>query len=402
MTTLQTLPEEIIQRLRATNLLQVPYLADELPTSVQQALPRVAELVVSSLAELAGRSDGRDQLWQQAQQAAGAAETAQPGAGLVKSVLDDRYHGTIHSVVAATGLRATALNQLLDAATAAALGILGRLGAERHWDAQQLAQWLRPHRTEPVVPPLAAVPAAVAAAPVNRASWFANRTNLLLLAVSFIAVGELGYILGQHSVEADPAVATTAADAGRPAPSSGRGAYTAIPVANLAPTNRPANPTTVPVPVVLKLKNGLRQVIGASSTESKLYQFLIDPAKEVEADGGAPQEWIGFDRIYFDTNKATLTNESLWQLSNVASILKRFPNAKIKLGGYTDNTGAPFRNLQLSKARAEAARDALVSLGVPADRLTAAGYGQLDSIANNDTEEGRAVNRRVSMQVTQK
>lgn len=392
MITLQTLPDEIIQRLSNSGQLQAPYLADEPPTSVQQALPRVAELVVSSLAELASRPDDRDRLWQQTQQAASAPADA---SALVKSVLDDRYHGTVHGVVSASGLRATAVSELLEAATMAALAILGKLGAERRWDAQQLAQWLRPHQAEPVALQ-ATAPTATVVAPAT--SWFAKRSNMLLLAVSFIAVGELGYILGQRSVETVEPIATTVpADASTP---SG-GAYTAIPVANLAPAIRPASSTSLPVPVVLKLKNGLRQVIGASSTESKLYQFLIDPAREVDTES-APQEWIGFDRIYFDTNKATLTNESLWQLSNVASILKRFPTAKIKLGGYTDNTGAAFRNLQLSKARAEAAREALVSLGVPADRLAAVGYGQLDNIASNDTEEGRAVNRRVSMQVTQK
>jgi OOP family OmpA-OmpF porin len=155
------------------------------------------------------------------------------------------------------------------------------------------------------------------------------------------------------------------------------------------------------VPVVLKLKDGVRQIIGANSTESKLYQFLIDPAKEID-EVDPTKGWIGFDRIYFDTNKATLTNESLWQLSNVASILKRFPAAKIKIGGYTDASGNAFNNLKLSTERAKAAKDALVSLGVPADRLTAAGYGVVDNIASNDTEEGRALNRRVSLQVTQK
>lgn len=398
MIVLQALPDEIMQRLRASGELQAPYLADESPASIEQALPHVAKLVVSSLAELASRPYDRDRLWQQAQQAASApVDAPASGAGLVQSVLDDRYHGTVHKVVAASGLRAAAVGELFDAATATALAILGQFGAERRWDAQQLAHWLRPHQAEPITAQVSTLAPAAAGAALT-SSWFTNRSNLLLLAVSFIAVGELGYILGQRSVETAELVAATGS-VNTSTPS--RGAYTAIPVANLAPAIRPASPTSTPVPVVLKLTNGLRQVIGATSTESKLYQFLIDPTKEVDTES-APQEWIGFDRIYFDTNKATLTNESLWQLSNVASILKRFPNAKIKLGGYTDNTGAAFRNLQLSKARAEAAREALVSLGVPADRLAAVGYGPLDNIASNDTEEGRAVNRRVSMQVTQK
>ena len=182
----------------------------------------------------------------------------------------------------------------------------------------------------------------------------------------------------------------------RAATAPAAGQYTAIPVANLS-----APRTKTAVPVVLKLKDGVRQIIGANSTESKLYQFLIDPAKEIDLVDPT-KGWIGFDRIYFDSNKATLTNESLWQLSNVASILKRFPAAKIKIGGYTDSSGNPLANLNLSAERAKAAKAALVSLGVPADRLTSAGYGVIDNIASNDTEEGRALNRRVSLQVTQK
>lgn len=415
MTTLQTLPEEISQHLQAQGVLHTHELATEPAASVQQALPRITEVVLSGLAELAGQQEGREQLWHLTQEAtevtSGGPAVATPvGAGLLKSVIADRYHGTVHGIAAATGLKAPAVTRLMDLATGAALERLASLAAEHHWTAQQLSAWLLPHRAAPVAMPLAteAGAAATIASPLldtpAGASWFANRTNLLLLAVSFIAVGELGYILGQHSVP-ETVVATTGTagttDAGNAQRAGGGRAYTAIPMANISPASRPASPTTVPVPVVLKLKNGLRQVIGATSTESKLYQFLIDPSKEVDATDPT-KDWIGFDRIYFDPNKATLTNESLWQLSNVASILKRFPEAKIKLGGYTDNTGHPFSNLQLSKARAQAALDALVSLGVPAPRLVAAGYGQLDNIADNATEEGRSVNRRVSMQVTQK
>jgi len=227
------------------------------------------------------------------------------------------------------------------------------------------------------------------------ASWFSKPANVLLVVVSIVAAAEFGYILNTRPAGAPEPVAAAAS-----APAAGPGAatsqYTAIPVTNLSA----ARPKAA-VPVVLKLKNGLRQVIGANSTESKLYQFLIDPSKEVDPNDPT-KDWIGFDRIYFDTNKATLTNESLWQLSNVASILKRFPSAKIKIGGYTDNSGKPLTNLLLSKHRAEAAKEALVSLGVPADHLAAVGYGVIDNIASNDTEEGRALNRRVSLQVTEK
>lgn len=399
MLTPAEMPAQIQQTIQARGLLDAPALDAEQPAAVKQALPRVSELVMTSLAELTGQPEGREQVWRLVQQAAAApaAEANELGTGLVKSVLIDRFHGTVHTLATDTNLRAAAVNKLLDVAASAALVVLGGLVTERSWSAPQLAQWLRPHQAEPVLAPVLSGAAPLAAVGAGAApSWFAQRSNWLLLAVSVVAVSELGYILGTRSTDAEATASATSSPA---VAGSGR-QYTAIPVTSLS-TTRVAAPAKVPVPVVLKLKDGVRQVIGASSTESKLYQFLVDPSKGVDPTDPT-KDWIGFDRIYFDSNKATLTNESLWQLSNVASILKRFPDAKIKIGGYTDNTGQPLTNLRLSKARAEAALEALAGLGVPTSRLTAVGYGELDNLATNDTEEGRAVNRRVSMQVVQK
>lgn len=419
MVTLQNMPDELKSFISGHGLLQSPALVGEHQADIQIALTRVSEIVLSGLAELAGQKSGREVVWNSAREAneadanaSQAAATVAPprGAGLIKSVLDDRYHGTVNAIVQANGLKSSSVSHLIDVVAGAALEIMGGLVAERNWDAQQLGDWLRPRQFAapvPVVAPLPPAPAATAPAATEVAettSWFAKPANLLLVAVSVIAAGEFGYIMNTWSGTA-PGANPTAASApavAMPNPAADKGQYAAIPVANL-PAVKAADATRgkSAVPVVLKLKNGVRQIIGANSTESKLYQFLIDPSKEVDVVDPT-KDWIGFDRIYFETSKATLTNESLWQLSNVASILKRFPTAKIKIGGYTDSSGNPLRNLQLSKERAQAALASLVSLGVPAERLTAAGYGALDNIAPNDTEEGRTLNRRVSMQVTQK
>lgn len=420
MVTLQNMPEELKNFISEHGLLQSPTLVGEHQADIQIALTRVSEVVMSGLAELAGQKSGRDVVWNSAREAsaadananfAGTTVATPRGAGLIKSVLDDRYHGTVNAIVQANGLKSTSVSYLIDLVTGAALEIMGGLVAEHNWDAQQLGDWLRPRQfvaPVPVAAPLPIAPMATepaAAEVAETTSWFAKPTNLLLVAVSVIAAGEFGYIMNTWS-GASPNATTTAVSApaavAMPNPVSNKGQYAVIPVANLpAVKAADASRGRSAVPVVLKLKDGVRQIIGANSTESKLYQFLIDPSKEVDVVDPT-KDWIGFDRIYFETSKATLTNESLWQLSNVASILKRFPTAKIKIGGYTDSSGNPLINLQLSKERAQAALASLVSLGVPAERLTAAGYGALDNIATNDTEEGRALNRRVSMQVSQK
>lgn len=111
---------------------------------------------------------------------------------------------------------------------------------------------------------------------------------------------------------------------------------------------------------------------------------------------------MNLDRVYFTTGKSALTAESQTQLKNTAAILKAFPNAAVKLGGYTDNKGKADMNLTLSADCANAARKALMDNGIDAGRVAAEGYGQEHPIATNDTPEGRAQNRRVGVRVTKK
>jgi outer membrane protein OmpA-like peptidoglycan-associated protein len=135
----------------------------------------------------------------------------------------------------------------------------------------------------------------------------------------------------------------------------------------------------------------------ANGIEKQLVVFIEDPAKGVDT-----ATWFNFDRLLFETNSATLKPTSEEQLRNVAEILKSYPNVKVKVGGYTDNTGDPAANQKLSQDRATVVVTELVRLGIPAERLSAEGYGQQYPVADNSTEEGRAQNRRIAMRVTGK
>lgn len=139
---------------------------------------------------------------------------------------------------------------------------------------------------------------------------------------------------------------------------------------------------------------------GANSSESKLLQFLSSGATVDTVD--KTQGWISLDRFYFENGKSTITKESQTQLKNIAAILKAYPNASLKIGGYTDNSGNAQANLALSTSRANAAKNALVALGIAANRLQAEGYGQEHAIADNNTSEGKARNRRVDIRVIKK
>jgi outer membrane protein OmpA-like peptidoglycan-associated protein len=145
------------------------------------------------------------------------------------------------------------------------------------------------------------------------------------------------------------------------------------------------------------LPGGASIKIPANGVESKLLAFIEDPSMTV-----TPDKWFTFDRLDFETGSATLKPASQEQLDNVAAIMKAYPQVSIKIGGYTDNTGAPSANLQLSQARADAAMQQLVEAGVASSRVTTEGFGEQHPVADNATEEGRQRNRRVDMNVTQK
>ena len=101
--------------------------------------------------------------------------------------------------------------------------------------------------------------------------------------------------------------------------------------------------------------------------------------------------------INFDTNKATLKEDGLAIVNEIAKLLKLDPTLKISINGYTDNTGSKEHNLKLSKERAVKVAKTLIELGIPSGQLRAKGYGQNSPIVDNNTEEGRAKNRRVEL-----
>jgi outer membrane protein OmpA-like peptidoglycan-associated protein len=101
--------------------------------------------------------------------------------------------------------------------------------------------------------------------------------------------------------------------------------------------------------------------------------------------------------ILFDFDKATLRRDVEFNLVKIATILNQFGEMKILIEGHTDAIGSEEYNLILSKKRAQAVLDFMVSQGVAADRLSSEGYGESRPVADNETEEGRQKNRRVDL-----
>lgn len=179
-------------------------------------------------------------------------------------------------------------------------------------------------------------------------------------------------------------------------------AYRPTVAATAEPAPEPAPPTPAPPTesgFTTKLSSGT-EIKGASDgIEAQLFGFLSDAAKPVDKD-----TWFNFDKLSFASGGNTLDMAvSKPQLDNIAAVLKAFPKVKIKLGGYTDNTGDAAANKKLSGERAEAVKKELIALGVEAGRLSAEGYGPEHPVcAANDTDDCKAKNRRIAIRVTEK
>ena len=143
-----------------------------------------------------------------------------------------------------------------------------------------------------------------------------------------------------------------------------------------------------------------------SRTDAELYVIEVKPMESDLITVNAASLASDIDRtghasvygIYFDTGKADIKPESDATLKEIAKLLQGDPKLKLYVVGHTDNQGALDLNMDLSRRRAEAAMAALTAkYAVPAGRLRAYGSGPYAPVASNDSEEGRAKNRRVEL-----
>ncbi|RYG03458.1 MAG: OmpA family protein, partial [Chitinophagaceae bacterium] len=123
--------------------------------------------------------------------------------------------------------------------------------------------------------------------------------------------------------------------------------------------------------------------------------YKIDiPLQPIEANAT-----IVLRNIFFDVNKFELRPESFSELDKIVQLLKDNPTLNIQIYGHTDNVGKAADNLKLSNDRAGAVVKYLISKGIDAKRLASKGFGATVPIATNDTEEGKAQNRRTELKV---
>lgn len=158
--------------------------------------------------------------------------------------------------------------------------------------------------------------------------------------------------------------------------------------------------STLPAAVSFKVKlpDGSELDANKGGIEDQLVTFLNDanakPGKDV---------WFDFDNLNFNTSTAEILPASQQQLNNIIAILKAYPKAKIKIGGYTDKTGDEAVNKKLSQARAAAVQTALAAASVGGQVSGAEGYGsQFAKAAADAPDSERVKDRRVSVSVREK
>ncbi|MCB2409875.1 OmpA family protein [Hymenobacter lucidus] len=449
----QNLLEEVETYFTGNTVSQTSVVVGESEEGVRKALVKITPLVLSSFIGRAERPGGPEVLWTLTHEAAESgvlpnlltADTLHRRSDLMRALLGEAYEATVARIASTTAVKPSSVETLLAIVAQAVLHRMASYAALHNMNTDELFDFLKSQRTQvleammpgsaalpfsaepiaPVVPKAEAPAHALAEAGGAMGTWApvggghtysappvatpapppaANNSRWLWL-LALVLLGAAAEYFFMRSKSAAPTSTVTALAAAE-------SENAALPTVTEA-TEKPSAPggrydastdTYIYDPgraITLTMIDGTSQTVGVNSTENQLYTFLADPAMQVDPVNRT-KGWINFDRVYFDTKKATLTDESRQQLRNVASILKSFPGSTVKIGGYTDSTGNWMSNLKLSEARANAALGELVAMGIPVNRLEAKGYGGKHGVASNETPVGRALNRRISIRVTKK
>lgn len=141
----------------------------------------------------------------------------------------------------------------------------------------------------------------------------------------------------------------------------------------------------------VKRYGGPNEEVGYAVSNIKIAKGLPDTRHKLMEEGK-----FSTTGIQFETNSAAIKAESTGVLKEVADLLKKYSDIKIMVVGHTDSDGSDAANLELSKKRAQAVKDFLATeFGIDTARINTDGKGEKEAIADNNTREGKAQNRRV-------
>jgi outer membrane protein OmpA-like peptidoglycan-associated protein len=332
------------------------------------------------------------------------------GGEILKSLFGDKSGGVISLISNFSGVRESSASSLMNAAAPAALGVLGKHAAETNMNASGMLSFLNNQKDSilsalPSGMNLAAVlglgslsgigtklasrlseirgTAGSGAEKIAHSMPKAKKFNWFPLVIGAIVVLALVIFLGKgcNGAEKPESAAVVPAD-----------------------TTRVDTAVSQPVVAVresmkVKLPDGTELNAYKGGIEDQLVTFLNNPASVA-----GKNVWFDFDNLNFNSGSAQITDESMTQVQNIATILKSYPKLKIKIGGYTDKTGDSLANLKLSQARADAVRAALKNDGAGMKQVQGAeGYGsQFAKAEAGAPDEEKQKDRRISISVRAK
>jgi OmpA-OmpF porin, OOP family len=139
-------------------------------------------------------------------------------------------------------------------------------------------------------------------------------------------------------------------------------------------------------------KYGIIDIPALKENQEYTQPFTVDIQYE-------PAKTFTLDNVHFDFGKATLRQNSYAELNELVDFLLSRDDIKIEIGGHTDNIGKDADNLSLSRQRANTIRNYILKKGIKAQRVSAKGYGAALPVADNETEQGRQLNRRTEVKI---
>ncbi|KMQ60041.1 flagellar motor protein MotB [Chryseobacterium angstadtii] len=344
---------------------------------------------------------------------------------LLTSIFGDKISGIVNAIATYAGISNNSSSSLLNLVTGATVGSIGKYATDNNLDKSGISSLLGEQKG--IVSSL--LPAGLSLASLNLGSWFGGSSShaeaapkpeepKIEVTRSTTAAGTnpdrnnnnegggsiwkwllplllliaAAYFLWKQCEKKQTTTTTTTTDS---TASKVDSAAVATPTDTSASTTAPAAKTDENIDL-----NGVMLKGYKGGMEDQMITFLKSGNYKNAADDAALKDkWYDFDHVNFKMGSSTdLEAGSQGQLDNLVAILKAFPDAKIKIGGYTDKTGNEASNVKLSKARAEFIKAALAKAGVGAQVLEAEGYGsKYAKVDAKASDAERAADRKMAV-----
>lgn len=357
---------------------------------------------------------------------------------LLSSLFGDKIGGLVNSIASFSGISNNSAGSLLNLVTGATVGTIGKYAADNNLGASGISSLLNDQKG--IVSSLLPAGLSLASFGLGAENWFGQAketvSSVTSTAKDNIAEGvatarenvsegareireqfennnnnqgggsiwkwllplllliAAAYFLWKQCEKKQTTTTTTTTTSD----SAGTGSTTDTAAVTGTATPAPA-PTTTKTDENIDL-NGVMLKGYKGGMEDQMIAFLkSDGYKNAADDSALKDKWYDFDHVNFKIGKSNeLEAGSQGQLDNLVAILKAFPDAKIKIGGYTDKTGDEAKNIKLSKDRAEYIKAALVKAGVGSQVLEAEGYGsKFAKVDAKASDAERAADRKMAV-----